>query len=418
MSWSKSNFIYFCLSFILASIGGFFTLVALPWLVLSIDNNPLTLSSVIVCMSLPQGFFILFGGVLSDVYSPYRVLIISRILFCLTLFALFALVSSGLMVLWHLYVFAFFIGTFSSISLSSSQSLLPSLIPEKKLNIGNGIYMGTTQLAQVVGPILAAWVIYTFRSYYQVAESDVHLFSIALAFLVDAFALAISLLLVLRIKLKANVKSDKVNNFILFFVDGLKFCFRDKAILLILGYLLAASFFIHGPLAVSMPLLAKQKFMTEITGYGNLYSALGGGLLVGTVTAMLVKIPSKSLGFVLVVCDLISGGILLSLARAGELHIAMGHIAAIGFCLGLISVAGTTWFQQRTPAMYMGRTMSILLFCIIGFTPVSASIFGFAIVETSIETALITSGVLLMIVAGVGLSFPKLRKIGALPRLT
>ncbi|MGZ5200616.1 MAG: hypothetical protein ACXWC4_12660 [Telluria sp.] len=59
-------------------LGDQFTMIALPWLVLQMTGNALTLGLVIALMSVPRAVLILFGGALADRYSPKQVLMLTK----------------------------------------------------------------------------------------------------------------------------------------------------------------------------------------------------------------------------------------------------------------------------------------------------------------------------------------------------
>ncbi|UUZ55217.1 hypothetical protein LP419_05190 [Massilia sp. H-1] len=63
---------------LISALGDQFTLIALPWLVLTTTGDALTLGLVIALMSVPRALFILVGGALVDRYSPKSVLMLSK----------------------------------------------------------------------------------------------------------------------------------------------------------------------------------------------------------------------------------------------------------------------------------------------------------------------------------------------------
>ncbi|WP_226663728.1 MFS transporter [Microbulbifer aggregans] len=411
------SFVIFWISTAVASIGSFFTLVAIPWLTLELTDSALALSSVMACISLPHSVFILFGGTLSDIYRPIRVLLFSRILFLLTLSCLCALIFSGLLVFWHLYPIALLLGCSGSLAVTSAQSIPPFLVPESKLQVCNGILMGTNQASQVVGPVLAAWLIYFAQKNWSHGAENAVALSVGFALLVDlaGIVLSIALIVTLRFEARGGEQSD---NFLKSFKRGLSWCVKDRAMCIVLCYIALASLLIHGPLAVVLPLIAKAKFSSSVTDFGQLYSCLGVGALIGSLIAIKVKIPAHLLSIAVIVGDLVSGSMLFGVAHVQTLIGASFYILFIGLSLGVISVSGITWFQKRTPSEYMGRIMSLLLFAVFGLTPLSAALSGMFIEAYSTQYLLQWSGMLLIVVALAGLCIPGFRRVGALPAQT
>ncbi len=58
--------------------GDHLTFIALPWLVLKLTGDPLAMGSVIAIAAIPRALFMLFGGALSDRFSPLSLAITRR----------------------------------------------------------------------------------------------------------------------------------------------------------------------------------------------------------------------------------------------------------------------------------------------------------------------------------------------------
>ncbi|HEX5055695.1 MAG TPA: MFS transporter [Gammaproteobacteria bacterium] len=410
------NFRLHWASVAISQIGSFFTMVALPWLVLyTTDNDPVIMSTVLATTSLPHGFFILFGGALADRVSPLRVLYISRAAFVLVMGSLSLLVYAGLIPLWLIYLYAFVLGTLGAFSIPSSQALLPSLLPPAALGQANGIVMATMQVAQMVGPVLAGWLIWFGRSLTGVPAGIVDYASLALAFAVDAGAVLCAVILMSFMRVEVMPRRD--GHLFRMVAQGFLFCWHDTGIRLVLSYLVMISFCLHGPLLSALPLFTKLELGLSEGAYGSLYAMLGMGTVVGAGIAMLKVSGARRLGEVTLCCDLISGLGFYSMAQFHNPWIAGGLLFIMGVCSGIIMVAGTTWFQHRTPEAYMGRAMGVLMFAIIGLIPLSATLSGFLIEHSSVTLAMSAAGAVMALLAGIGLLLPQVRNMGDLPPL-
>ncbi len=406
-----ANFRLHWLSGVIAQTGSFFTLVALPWLVLSITHNdPVAMSSVQAAISLPFGFFILFGGTLVDRLSPLRVLIVSRALFVAVMSALALSVYLGFTPLWMIYLCAFLLGLLGAMGVPAAGALLPSLLPKSQLGMANGIVMGSGQLAQIVGPIAAGWLIWLIKSLRDVPDTQYDLTSLAVAFAVDALAVLVSLLLTLRIQVSGweGVK-QKVTSMAL---DGLAFCWRDQQIRIVLAYLMLVSFFLQGPMLASLPFFTKVNLGLAEGAYGTLYAMTGVGTLLGAGVAVWSSPDAKRLGLIVLLCDFSSGLLFYCLGQTQGPWAAGLCLFLMGIAAGMIMVAGTTWFQQRTPEEYMGRVMSVLLFSITGLIPLSALLTGFLMQSFSVNQIMGATGLLVCSVSVIGLLFPRIRNMG------
>src|SRR5512134_615211 len=135
-------------------LGSQFTLIALPWLVLQLTGDPLALGLVLALGGIPRLLFMLAGGAISDRFLPRTILIAcdwaNFVLAGLTA----ALIFAGAMQLWMLYVLSLLTGLLSSLVIPAANSMAPLLVPENDLQAGNSILMGSSQLANFVGPAL------------------------------------------------------------------------------------------------------------------------------------------------------------------------------------------------------------------------------------------------------------------------
>ncbi len=397
----------------ISQIGGFFAGIALPWLVLSIsDNNPLMMSTIISLNSLPYAIFILFGGALTDRISPLRLLFITRTAFVVIMASLACLVYMGITPFWLLAIYALVLGTLNAFSIPAGESLLPSILPSALLAQGNGIIIGTTYLAQILGPMLAGWMLWLGRTLHGVPMGKVDFASLGFAFALNACAalLAIGLLSMIRPPKQATINTNR--HLVQMVWQGLRFCWEDQGIRIVLAYLCLISFFLQGPLAAILPVLAKVKLGLSEAEYGSLYAMIGIGTIIGAGIAVVTKPNPGILGLWVLCCDCVSGLCLYLLGQTTQMRSSCALLLTVGIMGGFIMIAGTTWFQQRTPNQYMGRVMSILLFAILGLTPISATLTGYLIHSTSLSTVIGMGGIIIMICSGGGLLIPSIRQMG------
>ncbi|MCE2595215.1 MFS transporter [Motilimonas cestriensis] len=413
----NKNFMLHWLSASLAQLGAYFTMVALPWLVLSQTNNDAFLMSIVMaCFSLPHGFFILFGGALADRWSPLLVLLRSRQFGIGVMLCLAACVYLQITPIPLLCLFGLILGTLGAFGIPASQSILPSICKDEELGLANGIVMGTSQLAQIVGPLLAGWLIWLMRYLNQVDPQQYDSTSLALAFVVDAALVLVSICLLYCIKVK-RVTSEPKGLFTLV-SQGIQFCWLDRGIRLVLAYLILISFFMHGPLLAVLPLIAKVNLSLTEAGYGTLYAMIGVGTLMGAGVAIWLQPAPSQLGLFVLMGDLTSGVSLFLLGFINtSLVLVVICLIVMGVATGFIMIAGTTWFQRRTPSEYMGRVMSVLMFCILGLMPISGAIAGYFNKIYGNQWVVMYAGALIISCALLGLMLPKVRRMGEAPVL-
>ncbi|RJG48707.1 MFS transporter [Motilimonas pumila] len=415
--FSNQNFVLHWLGSSCAQLGGFFTLLALPWLVLQQTNNDaFQMSLVMASFSLPHSLLILFGGALADRSSPLKLLFFSRACFVIVMFMLAACVYLQFTAIGLLCGFGIALGTLSAFGIPASQALLPALCKPKELAAGNGILMATNQVAMMLGPLMAGWIIWAVRAWlFSSAINEQQ--SLAIAFIIDALLVSLSLILLLNIQTREQPKANgSVTNLV---VKGIQYCWYDKGIRLVLGYLMLISFFMHGAILATLPIISKVHLGLSEAGYGTLYAMTGLGTLLGAGIAVFTKPSPHRLGWWVLICDGVSGLMLITLAQTSHLLGAVVTcLLTMGLCAGFIMVAGTTWFQQRTQADFMGRVMALLMFCILGLIPVSGTLAGWLVSHMDTYTVLHGAGVVIALAAVLGLLLPMTRNMGSISPLT
>src|SRR5512146_3439094 len=86
-------------------LGDQFALIATPWLVLKLTNDPLALGTVLALEGLPRAVFMLFGGAITDRLSPRLMMLVANVTRTILTALMALLVFSGAAPLWAIYVF-------------------------------------------------------------------------------------------------------------------------------------------------------------------------------------------------------------------------------------------------------------------------------------------------------------------------
>jgi MFS family permease len=109
-SLRQRNFRLFWFGQMVSLIGTAMQGIGQAWLVLLLTHSALQLGLVGALQSLGVLLFSLIGGVFADRWPKRRVLLITQALAMTQAFALWALVASGTIQLWHLYLLALLLG--------------------------------------------------------------------------------------------------------------------------------------------------------------------------------------------------------------------------------------------------------------------------------------------------------------------
>ncbi len=407
------NYLWLWASAGISCLGDYFTLIAMPWLVLTLTRDPVALGTVMALESLPRAAFMLVSGGVTDRYTARTVLIVSRACFMLTLIALVWDVRNGSLQLHHLYGFGFVFGLLTAFALPANRVLLPQVVNRSQIQQANSALMGSQQMVQLFAPVLAGLLIWGMPSM-EVRAATSDLARIADAFAFNAGTIFVALVLLTRIRLAPMPAMGGRPQVRL--ADGFTYVWRDRGLRIATLYMACVGFFAIGPLLTVIPQLAARRLHDGALSYGMLYAFNGLGSLIGFACGGMLPKPSKRrLGPTMFCTDLTAGlGVLLlghctSFATAAPALIVIGVSASYGGVLGL------SWIQGRIPHQLSGRVLSIVTFAVLGLTPVSMALGGVVISHYSLTALLDISGGAIVGFALLGLSVRGINRFGTYP---
>lgn len=377
-------------------LGDQFTLIALPWLVLRMTNDPFALGIALALVGIPRALFILIGGAMVDRHSPKQVLMLSKHVNTLLLGVLGVLVLTGELQLWMVYCLAAVIGVASAFSIPSATAMLPHVVFPEQLPMANSVMQGIRQLTMAAGPILAGLLI-AFSGTGTLQEAA-DLQGVGIAFLLDAFSFALSAWTLHHVAVRHNAPPETAGNHahvLKSVYEGLQFCWRDSSLRSLFLYVAVVGLFIIGPLQVAIPVLASK--LGSAAAFGLLMGAHGAGTLVGMImSGAKPNWRARNLGSTMLLLDCLVGALFIPLGYIDMTWQGMALLLLIGAFGGFVQLAVLTWMQLRVPLPMMGRAMSLLMFVFLGVAPVSAAITGWVMRGISLEQLFVGCGALLI----------------------
>jgi MFS family permease len=395
----------------LSLLGDQFEMIAAPWLVLQLTKDPLALGVVLALSSIPRAIFMLVGGAVSDRVSPRTIMLTSDAIRMFLTASMAALIFSGGLQIWMLYIFALIFGVVGGFFGPAAGSILPRLVEKDDLQAGNSLVQGTAQLTNFLGPVLAGVLIAAFASS-SAGTNSVGMAGIALAFGLDAVSFLVSIVTLLLIRMPPAPQTSAHENVLAAIKEGIVYAWDDSALKVIFIVILAANFLFVGPLLVGMPVLAQTRLAEGAVAFGLVMSAYGGGNLAGILLAGALPRPKPALLNLLMIVLVASFGVaLVSYAFITWTWLAFTVMLVLGVGNGYFSITLITMLQQRTPGAMMGRIMSLIYFANVGLVPVSQALSGL-IIKYNLEALFVGAGVLMVAVAGWMLLNPAARSLG------
>lgn len=403
----NKDFKLLALSSLFSLFGDQLTLLTLPWLVLSLTSDPLVLGSMIGTLAIPMSLFILIGGVLVDKFSPKAILLSAKFSGILIVSGIALLVHHQLLTIPILYFLIFLLGTATAFAAPAATSLLPKILKKEELQPANAVLMIVRSFAALSGPLLAAFILSTNSNENNVVAND----TLTLAFGLNGAGLIISFLFmtgVLAPPSRKDKNSTVLNDLSIAFI----YFWQKKQLKLVVLYAGLTSLFVSGPIHVALPLLVQEQFQSGPGVFGIIMAASAFGGMIGmTLAVKLPQLGKLTFGMTLLLVDIISGISLSVFSFLDDVLFAVLVILFLQIFTGYVQVALVTWIQLQSNTEMLGRMMSIVMFTIIGLTPLSAAMSGFLLTFIAADMLFLIAGIILSSIAILAILFTNIGRI-------
>ncbi|WP_028534141.1 MFS transporter [Paludibacterium yongneupense] len=322
--------------------------IAMLWWLLEKTASPVFTSAFLILAMVPEMLLSPVAGVYIDRWSTKTVLIATDLLRAAIVLALALLYRGNALQAGHVYLAAFAISLCSAFANPATMALIPAVVDKASLQGANARSQLVVGATRILGPLLGA------SSVAMAGYMPVLLFNAA-SYLFSAAAVG---LLLLRPATAASVEP-------LWFglKQGLRHMASDNRVTTVVS-LVALVHVCFGGLIVALPFIARQMTGAGIDNLGMLESALGLGIVAGSLhLARRSPAPVHIARFVqpiagMALCMFMFG--LLLHTQTGRLALCSLLCAAIGGCIALLGIFWQTVIQNCVAADMRGRVFSVL----------------------------------------------------------
>lgn len=402
----NTNFRWLLGGGLVSMLGDQFSMLALPWLVLNLTGDSLSLGISVALMGGPRAVLIILGGTVADRYAPIRVMMISKFANAAILLILAALLLLGQASLPLAYAAALALGVASAFGIPFASAILPQAVPPRFLQQANSLQMGARQLTLLAGPLLAALVLSSKDAHGQTSTT-----ALALAFVIDALTFLLSAWTLSKVRLLAAAVPAAARGMWIETKAGLAMVWRDVPLRSCYAYWAVVAFFVMGPLQVALPMLAQQR-LQGAAALGLLLGAHGAGTLLGMLASGIAAgWLRRHFGIVLLVVDAMVGLLLMALGQISASWQAATLLLLAGALGGYLQVAIFTWIQRRVLPTMLGRAMALFVAIFLGLAPLSAAATGWLMRYLSVGELFCIGGALLLAAAVAAALFTTIPRI-------
>jgi MFS transporter, DHA3 family, macrolide efflux protein len=372
---------------LVSQIGDKFYAIALAWWVLQKTNSPIAMGLLMVASALPGLLIAPLAGALIDRWNRKPVIIIADIVRGVFVIAIVGLSVMNLLEVWHVFFVAVIISLGSSFYDPTVQAVIPQIVSKEQLPKANSLSQIIGGISTVLGPMLGA-VAVSFLGF-----TTVFLLN-GLSYLVSAFCGWLMTIPTATKRSMANrIAWDDIK-------AGIDFLVRQKRIMIIIGVIGTAHFFI-GSLMVSLPFLAKELAGNGVQNLGYLQTMMGLGLILGSLYISLKRkngIRDSYLFLFMIgigICYLLIGVFKMMTIVALIPYLIL--MMLIGIAIANASIYWQSLLQTNTPNEMAGRIFSISTMMGNLSLPLAFGLFGVLLKFCPMKSLLIFSGIALVI---------------------
>ncbi len=356
---------------------------AVSWIVYSMTHSTFMLGVSMFASMFPSFLFSFLGGVASDRYNRYKLLLVTQVVSMIQAILLTILIFFKHYSVWEIIALSSFLGLINAFDVPARQSLIYEMVDDKKY-LPNALALNSSMvnLSRLIGPAIAGIVIEKFGE------------DVCFGLNAASFIVVITSLLMMRLKVFVPEPSSK--NVFGDLKEGLVYIKNTPSISFIIGMLALISLFAL-PYNTLIPVFAKDIFHGTASTFGFINSAIGLGALAGSIFLASLK-SAKNLRKILAINTFVfgTGLILFSHTTYYPLALIFAVIGAFGM-MSQITISNTLIQTSVDPAM-RGRVISFYAMAFFGMQPIGGLLIGSLSHWINVQNTVLIEGIITLMI--------------------
>jgi MFS family permease len=353
------NFRVWTAGALVSNVGTWMQRTAQDWIVLTqlTDHDAAAVGIVTALQFAPQLLLLPVSGVLVDRVDQRKLLMVTQATMGALGLVLGILTVTGVVQLWHVFVFAFLLGCTSAFDVPARQTFVGQLVGKE--NISNAVALNSASFnsARMIGPAVAGLLVALIGSGW--------------VFLLNALSFAAVLVSMLFLKPERFTVVDRARKGgnlreALSYVRSRP----DLSVVLVVMFLI-------GTFGLNFPIFISTMTTIVYGGDAAAYGIISSVFAVGSVTGALLSARRESprLRYLFGASAIFAIGCALAAFAPGYWWFAAA-LVVIGVASQTIMTTANGYMQLSTPQHLRGRVISIYLAVLMGGTPIGGPIVG------------------------------------------
>lgn len=368
-------------------LGTWMQSTAQSWVVWELTQSESSLGIVVMLNSLPLFLLAPWAGGFADRFNRRMILLVTQSIAMLLAFALAFLVQTNLVQIWHIYTFAFILGTIAALDFPAQQAFIGDLSGMKQVRQAVTLNIMGLQVARMLGPAAAGILLKAVGS--------------AAAFWINGVSFLVVLLSIFLVKSHQqdiNRRDSGRGQF----REVLDYVRSQPRMVDLLIFASLVTFFGLSIMNI-LPAVADHVLKGDSQTFGLLMGSSGAGALISTLFLLPLSQSAKRIGRIVGGSAIWMGVFYFLLSRSMYLPLSMLSIFLVSLGAPLVLTTGLGVMQLMAPGDMRARIISLFTMVSFGLQPLSSLFIGYAAEYIGTQAiilinavCLITGGVLML----------------------
>lgn len=360
-AFSNRNYSLFFAGQSVSLIGTWMQKTAVSWAVYALTHSTFMLGLTLFASLFPSFLFSLIGGVVSDRYNRYRLLLATQIASLIQALLLAVLILLKHYTVWEIIALSVVLGIINAFDVPARQSLIYEMVEDKN-DLPNALALNASMvnLSRLIGPAIAGIVLESL--------------GYGTCFLLNALSFIAVIASLLLMKLPNYIKKTPTKNVLAELKEGMAYIKRTPSIAFILIILALTSLLVL-PFGTLIPYYAKDVFNGTASTFGVIDSFIGLGAFFGAIFLASQK-TGANLKRILFISTLIFGVGLILFSHQHNYPFALVFVAVAGFGMMMQMAVSNTLIQTTVVPEMRGRVISYYAMAFFGMQPLGGLLVG------------------------------------------
>jgi len=377
-------------------VGTWMQKTAVSWVIYDLTHSTFMLGLTLFVSQFPSFLFSLLGGVVSDRYNRFKVLLGTQIASMLQASVLAIFILAGHYAVWEILTLSVVLGVINAFDVPARQAMVYEMIDDKK-DLPNALALNSSMvnLSRLIGPAIAGFVLENLGD--------------GACFLLNALSFIAVIGSLLLMKLPKYIEQAHTKNVLGELREGMVYLKKVPSIAFVILMMGLISLFVL-PYSTLLPVYAKDIFKGTASTFGILDSVIGLGAFSGAIFLASLKTGSN-LKKILAINTLVFGLGLILFSYEKNYPLALVFATVAGFGMMSQITVSNTLIQTTVEPQMRGRIISFFAMAFFGMQPIGGLLIGSVSKWIGTPNTMLAEGIIALLIGVLHFRYQRKEKV-------